>query len=159
VAVAEIIGAAVGVMLLIIVAYLLVGNTLVAAETAANAQKDFSLLNEVRLRTSIGLSEISYTAPILYFNVTNNGNEIISDFDHMDIYTFDGTTDYQSYTYDKYSIGTPGNWSFTQIVPDINHPNQLDPGEKMWAWATVAGADPQWVQVTTANGVYASAYV
>ena len=43
-AVAEIIGTAIGTMLIIIVAYLLVGNVLNAAEVVSNAQKDMTLL-------------------------------------------------------------------------------------------------------------------
>ena len=42
-AVAEIIGAAVGVLLLIIVAYIVVGSTLTTAETVSFAQKDLTL--------------------------------------------------------------------------------------------------------------------
>jgi len=52
-AVSEIIGAAVGILLLVIVAYVIVGGTLTAGETIATAQKDLTLQNEARLRTSI----------------------------------------------------------------------------------------------------------
>jgi flagellar protein FlaF len=157
-AVAEIIGAAVGVLLLIIVAYVVVGSTLTAAETVSNAQKDITLLNEARLRTSISLnrSEISNTTSVLDFSVTNTGNEIISDFNHMDLYTWDDSaTGYKYYTYDKYIQGTPGTWSIIQIENDIIHPNSLDPGEKMWIRVNFIGVKPRWIQLTTSNGVTA----
>jgi archaeal flagellar protein FlaF len=159
-AAAEIIGAAIGVLLLMVVAYVVVSSTLTAAETVATAQKDLTLQNEARLRTSISLnrSEIfSNTTPfVLNFSVTNTGNEIISDFDHTDIYTWDGVSSqgYQNYTYDKYNTATAGNWSKT-IENDLIHPNQLDPGEKMWVTVNYNGAKPTWFQVTTSNGVYA----
>jgi len=157
-AVAEIIGAAIGVMLLVIVAYMLVGSVLTTAEIVSTAQKDLTLQQEVRLRTSINInkSETSILGKGINFSVKNTGNEMISDFDHMDIYTWDGSaTEYQRYTYDKYLLGTPGNWSIIRFESDIVHPNQLDPGEKMWVWATFTGSDPLWFQMTTSNGVNA----
>jgi flagellar protein FlaF len=159
-AAAEIIGAAIGVLLLMVVAYVVVSSTLTAAETVASAQKDLTLQNEARLSTSISLnrSEIfsNITTFVLNFSVTNTGNEIISDFDHTDIYTWDGVLshDYQKYMYEKSSTGTPGNWSIT-IEHDVIHPNQLDPGEKMWVTVNYIGDRPTWFQVTTNNGVYA----
>ena len=157
-AAAEIIGAAIGVLLLMVVAYVVVSSTLTAAETVSTAQKDLTLQTEARLRTSISLnrSEISNTTSVLVFSVTNNGNEIISDFDHTDIYTWDGDSshDYQMYTNEKSPTGTPGNWSII-IENDAIHPNQLDPGEKMWVTVNYFGAKPTWFQITTGNGVYA----
>jgi len=50
-AVADLIGAAVGVMLLVIVAYLLVGSTLSTAEIVTNAQKAVALQEQTQLRT------------------------------------------------------------------------------------------------------------
>ena len=156
-AVGEIIGAAIGVMLLVIVAYLLVGSVITTAEVVTNAQKDLTLQNEVRMRTSImvNTSETSISGQGLNFSVKNTGNEMISDFNHMDIYTWDGSaTEYQRHTYST-TCGTDNTWCKSTIVPDTIHPNQLDPGEKMWVWATFTGADPTWFQVTTSNGVNA----
>ena len=162
-AVAEIIGTAIGVMIMIIVAYLVVGGILIAGETVANAQKDITLLNEARMQTSITLnkSEITYSNSNLSFSVTNDGNEVISDFDNIDVYIDDGSAQsLQKYSYQNYNPpNSPdsGNWSFSHIDPDRIHPNQLDPGEKMWVLATVLppGNQPSWFQVTTSNGVNA----
>jgi len=163
-AAAEIIGTAIGVMLLIIIAYILTGSTLISAETVANAQKDLTLLNEARLRTSISLSKSDIIYPVvpqdLYFNVTNNGNEVISDFVHIDIYTYNSTTSgFQYYSYDKYDLGNTGNWSIILFYNDFIHPNQLDPGEKMRVRVKFPGITPLGVQVVTNNGVYASVIV
>jgi archaeal flagellar protein FlaF len=154
-AVSEIIGAAVGILLLVMVAYIVVGSTLTAAETVATAQKDLTLQNEARLRTSISLnkSEITNTTIELDFSVTNTGNEIIADFDHMDIYTWNNVSGqgYQNNVFGK-------SWT-KEIDNDFIHPNQLDPGEKMWVRLPYEGDKPVWLQVTTSNGAYTSAYV
>ncbi len=158
-AVAEIIGAAIGIALLIIVAYVIVGGTLSAGETIASAQKDISQLTEARMRTSITLnkSEIHSGGQGLNFSVTNTGNEIIQDFSHMDILirTSGEPSGFQYLTFDT-SCGAEGTWCiYGEIVPDTIHPRQLDPGEKMWIWATFTGGSPQWFQVTTGNGINA----
>lgn len=157
-AVAEIIGAAIGVMLLVVVAYMLVGSVLTTADVVTTAQKDLTLQQEARLGTRIYIdkADASIQGQGLNFSVKNTGNEVISDFNHMDVYSWDGTAaEYQRYTYDKYLLGTPGNWSIVRFDSDIIHPNQLDPGEKMWIWTTFTGNSPKWFQVTTSNGVNA----
>lgn len=157
-AVAEIIGAAVGVILLVIVAYVLVGATLSTAEIVVTAQKDQTLLSEARLRTDLALnkSEISISGNGLNFSVTNTGNEVIADFEHADIYTFDnGITEYQYYTYDLTGSADSGTWTILEIVNDNIHPKQLDPGEKAWIMVTFSDNDPVWVMISTNNGVTA----
>ncbi len=158
-AVAEIIGAAVGVLLLIIVAYIVVGSTLTTAETVSNAQKNVAQLSEARLRTSIALNktEATLSGQGLNFSVTNNGNEMIADFTHMDILIRNNGDPggYQHLTYSS-MCGMESTWCiFGELVPDTIHPRQLDPGEKMWVWATFTGASPEWFQMTTGNGINA----
>lgn len=156
-AVAEIIGAAVGVLLLVIVAYLIVGGTLSVAETVASAQKDITIQNEARMRTDMDIdkSEITITGMGLNFSVVNTGDEIISDFNHTEVYTADSSgTALQRYTYNAAKTGTTGTWTLLRIDADYMHPGQIDPGEKAWFWATFSGSSPAWVQVTTGNGVY-----
>ncbi len=79
-AVAGIIAAAVGVMLLIVVGYVVVGATITTAETVTNAQKDVTLQNEMRLGTAIVITDPENSSSIITSNVTNTGTEIISDF-------------------------------------------------------------------------------
>jgi flagellar protein FlaF len=179
-AVAEIIGAAIGTMLLIIVAYLLVGNVLTTAEVVSNAQKDMTLLEATRLNTDISVTyegiDSSNTTPALNFTVTNTGNQVISDFNHATVFTYSvgdtGHTGYRIYTYGKNNPGL-GEWGSDNGAghpsikyydnngwhDEIIHPGQLDPGEKMWVLAYFnPDQTPTWFEFCTNNGVYASAY-
>jgi len=158
-AVAEIIGAAVGVMLLVVVAYLLVGSVITTAEVVSTAQKDLTLQNEARMKTDFSIYEKRDDGFFIYFNITNTGNEIISDFDHMDLYSYyDGQDGYQRYKYDKYNIGTEaGNWSIMKFQDDYVHPRQLDPGEKMWCMAVSSSNSNVWIELVSGNGVFDSA--
>lgn len=157
-AVAEIIGAAVGILLLVIVAYLIVGGTLSVAETVSSAQKDLTATTESRLRTDMTMtgSEITVSGTNnLTFSVINNGNEAISDYDHIEVFSSNTSgPGYSRYTYSEPS-GTINTWAIVKRDNDIIHPNQTDPGEKIWITATFVGQDPIWVQVTTNNGVSA----
>jgi archaeal flagellar protein FlaF len=164
-AVAEIIGAAIGTMLLIIVAYLLVGNVLTTAEVVSNAQKDITLLQASRLNTDVSLEyegiDESNTSPAINFTVTNTGNQVLSDFDHTTVFSYaTGDRAYHYYAFDKNGSGVEGSWRIARIEKDSIHPHQLDPGEKMWALAYFApGSQPAWFEFCTNNGVYASAYL
>jgi flagellar protein FlaF len=156
-AVAEIVGAAIGVLLLVVVAYLLVGNVIVTSEIVTTAQKDITLQHESRLRTALNISDQKISGNIIKFNVTNTGSETVSDFEHMDVYSYNNSLlGYQHYQYDKNNFGHAGNWTKTQIQNDFVHPNQLDPGEKMWCEAIFIGVNPVWLEIATGNGVYDS---
>ncbi|MGB8219265.1 MAG: hypothetical protein WCE46_02645 [Methanoregula sp.] len=158
-AVAELIGATVGVIILVLVAYILIGSTLSTAQTVAEAQKDLTLMDESRLRTDIAISNISENGDMFTFEITNTGSEVISDFTHMDILVNNGTADYAEYMYTKTSTGVPGTWTIDGFNQNL-HPGRLDPGEKISCNATYyPGEAPVWIQVTTGNGVYASAYI
>jgi flagellar protein FlaF len=161
-AVSEIIGAAVGVILLVIVAYVVVGGTLFAAETMANTQKDLTVQQEARIRTAFVITD-QYNATtdsyIIYANITNTGTEIISDFKHMDVIVYDKQQgDYQVCIYDPDDI-TRGHWKFIPPINEFIHPNELDPGERYQVQIRSIGDSPRWFQITTANGVYASAFL
>jgi flagellar protein FlaF len=159
-AVAGIIAAAVGVMLLIVVGYVVVGATITTAETVTSAQKDVTLQNEMRLGTAIVITDAENNSSIIRSNISNTGTEIISDFNHMDVLVYDtGSKDYQVCTYDASSSGTPGTWEISNRYQDFIHPFELDPGEKYQVQVSTLGSFPDWFQITTSNGVYASAYV
>jgi len=159
-AVAGIIGTAVGVILLIVVAYVVVGATLTAAETMSNAQKDVTMQNQMRIGTAFTISDQSHNSSIIYANVTNTGAEIIRDFNHMDILVYDNESgDYRICTYDKADSGTPGTWYISNYYQDYIHPSELDPGEKFQFRVNTQGTSPEWFQITSGNGVYASAFV
>jgi len=156
VAVAEIIGAAIGVLLLVVVAYLLVGGTLTAAETVMNAQKDMTLLNEERLKTSIDMTDIQpVSGTSLNFSISNTGEETVTDLHHMDVFSFDNTNGYVHYTYSSGS-GIAYTWQILRFENDHIHAKELDPGVKMWIQVNLpAGVAPSIIQVTTSNGVSA----
>jgi flagellar protein FlaF len=159
-AVAGIIAAAVGVILLIIVAYIVVGATISAAETVTSAQKDVTLQNEMRLGTAVVITDPVQSSSNITSNITNTGTEIISDFNHMDVLVYDsGLNEYQICTYNPGETGTPGTWYITSRFQDFIHPFELDPGEKYRILVTTRGSSPEWFQITTGNGVYASAFV
>lgn len=160
-AVSEIIGAAVGVILLVIVAYVVVGSTLFAAETVTTAQKDLTFQQEARMRTAISISDQKNESTMIVANITNSGSEIIGDFKHMDVIVYDkdsGLYDICTFTGDAV---TAGHWGISQYYNDFIHPHELDPGEKyqIWIQPPASFTTPKWFQITTANGVAASAFV
>jgi flagellar protein FlaF len=160
-AVAEIIGAAIGVMLLVIVAYMLVGSVLTTAEVVSTAQKDLALQQDARMRTSFTISEKAYINgnDNFTYKISNNGTEIISDFKHMDIIVRQNE-DYYIYPYNV-TAGNKGTWYISGHPGDVIHPMELDPGETFSITVTLSDLllPPEWFQMTTGNGVYASAYI
>ncbi len=148
---------------MIIVAYLVVGGILVAGETVANAQKDVTILNEVRLNTHISIDNIQPPSSNLQtFRVTNDGNERISNFDLVDVFTGIDTPSAR-YSHDNAPIlvvdqysPASNNWIATTL-PDRKtiFPNYLNPGQVMWITVKFDGDPPNCFQVTTSNGVNA----
>ena len=156
-AVADLIGAAVGVLLLVLVAYILVGSTLSTAEIVSNAQKDLTLQDEARLHTDFIIYKPTWDGTNISCYINNTGNEIIGDFQHMDVVVYSKSADdYSLCTSD--TSGLPGNWTIVDRGRDDIHPNLLDPGEAYHINITTS-ITPDWFQITTGNGVYASAYI
>ena len=162
-AVSEIIGAAVGVMLLIIVAYVVVSGTLIAGETMATAQKDLTLQQEARVRTAFAISDQrNDTSNLILANITNTGTEIIGDFKHMDVIVYDKDDgEYDICIYKSTEGAMQGYWGIYPNAEEFIHKNELDPGEKYEIWIQPPGTitKPKWFQITTANGVYASEFI
>lgn len=171
-AVGEIIGAAIGILMLIIVAYLVVGSTLSTAELVVNTQKDVTLQNEARLRTSISISDVAFTnqnepnqpPPVkLSFQLKNTGNEPIRDFSHMDVYVSLSSSAPSFYRFDAAEVPGAGDamshtWAYTQIRPDNIHPGMLDPEEKMYIEIENFDLDSvptegYTISISTSNGV------
>jgi len=159
-ALAGIIGTAVGVILLIVVAYVVVGATLTAAETMADAQKDVTLQNQMRIGTAFTITNETHNGTIIFTNVTNTGTEIIRDFKHMDILVYSNVSNaYQVCIYTTTESGTQCTWSISEYYQEYIHPSELDPGEKYRFRINTVGSSPDWFQITAGNGVYASAFV
>jgi len=153
---ADLIGAAVGVMLLVIVAYLLVGSTISTAEIVTNAQRAAALQEQVQFRTGFTISDAYADQSTINCTVKNTGSEIISDFKHMDFIVYDrnATTEYTIYPYSK--DGRAGTWTIVPSGNEVIHLSELDPGESYKFQVTTLGTDPIWFQITTGNGVYES---
>lgn len=150
-AVAELLGAIVGVMLLLITAYLLVGSVIYTAETVAYAQKDNTLQQEARLGTNFELTYVVPSSPSPNeFTITfkNTGSEIIRDFSHMDIFTYEGTGDFKYLTPETCPI-VEESWCVA------SNPKMLDPGDEMSI--TVFSNINSNIRIVTGNGVYRDA--
>ena len=149
-AVSEIIGAAVGVLMLLITAYMLMGGVLYTADVVTSAQKDNTLLQETRLGTDFNLTDAYWTSPELNrftitFKINNTGTEPIHDFSQMDIIV--SSTD--GYQYLNLTSSTncdeDNSWCIT------NNPKLLDPWDEMEITANSVYHNK--IQVVTGNGV------
>ena len=132
-AVAEIIGTAIGTMLLIIVAYLLVGNVLNTAEVVSNAQKDLTLLSESRLHTDLSITNVEVSG-----NADSTSRSRIPGrrsyliFPTADVFVYNvGGPGYSEYLYNATDNALPYSWS-RSIINDYVHPGELEPGESMY---------------------------
>lgn len=166
-AIGELIGGAVGILLLVIVAYVLVGATLSTAEIVSSAQQDLTQSQITRLHTEISVSDvkINYTNPdwMVHFNITNTGSETVKSLDNMDVFILTTNTTPET-SPDRYYFGDGSypTWNVTGHSPDYIHPGQLDPGETFSAFAIVPHPEeerPGWIEVVTGNGAYSSAYI
>jgi flagellar protein FlaF len=182
-AVGEIIGAAIGILMLIIVAYLVVGNTLSTAEMVVNTQKEMTLLKEIQLNTRIEImdahSHLLSTWPYYVYRVDvrvkNTGTEPVWDFfNQTDVFITNASASPHYFLFNNTGVGTGGsyylrNWSYTTItfwdlttenrLPETTHPGMWDPGESLEVIRiNFFRWDPQNSQVTvvTSNGAQAS---
>jgi len=148
------IATAIAITLLIITGYVLIAGTLSTARVVAMAQQAAADREAQKMHTRIEIINASTntTASQTFIEVKNTGSEVVGDFGHMEVYLLQGLV---PYTYTNLS----GTWTYA-IHPDQVHPNLLDPDEV--ANITVpydpSWGNPTWVKVTTANGVYDSAY-
>jgi flagellar protein FlaF len=147
-AVSEIIGAAVGVLMLLITAYMLMGGVLYTADVVTSAQKDNTLLQETRLGTDFELTDAYWTSPELNrftitFKINNTGTEPIHDFSQMDIIV--SSTDGYQYLTSSTNCDEDNSWCIT------DNTKLLDPGDEMsiTALSTIYNK----IQVVTGNGV------
>jgi flagellar protein FlaF len=154
----ELIGAAIGALILIIVAYVLIGSTLSAAEITASAQRDMTHLQEARLDTHITVTvkSISSKDTNLTFYIDNTGNAPITDLNDMDVIIGDASGDIQRFYFggttstDNFAWTATGNSILigSTLTGTLSLPSAWTP-QKTWV--------PTWIEVVTANGVYASA--
>ena len=87
---ADVIEAAIGITLLLIVSYVVLGGITTAGDMVSTAKKDMTLMQEERLGTSITIADYHYdiiAGPIyeIHFRVLNNGNQVIRNIDKMNL--------------------------------------------------------------------------
>jgi len=158
-----IIASAIVIVLLIITGYVLIGGTLATAQIMMAAQRAAAEKENQRIHTQIEILNVSANlgSSQALIEVKNTGSELIRDFDHMEVYLLQNQTPdaYIPYTYTNLSV--PFNYIYRIIPPDLVHPGLLDPGEvaNITVLYDATRGDPSWVKVTTANGVYDSAYL
>lgn len=152
-AAASLVASALGIVIILVTAYILVGGTVMTSETVVNAQKDMTALQVKMIGTSMDITDVSPGNP-RYITIENTGSEPIRNFEQVDVFlTFSGSSP-AIYRYN--ADGGTGYWKKIEIVPDSIHPQQWDPGEVLnmsveyEESGTLIG-----VQVTTGNGASA----
>jgi hypothetical protein len=170
---AIIIASALGILLLVLVGYVLVGSSLASADSIASAQKDMVMNSKEQMDTGIQISAVSFygvSSPYyLHFHLTNTGNEIISNFKPMDVFVAisGGSPVYYRFDPNSYACGDGfgcgdaglGTWNYAEFDgPDIIHPTMLDPGETLSIRIGNFNSNPAHytVEATTPNGVSAT---
>jgi archaellum component FlaG (FlaF/FlaG flagellin family) len=141
--------------LLIITGYLLAGGMISLTETMVSAEKDMTALNVKTSGTSIRITGTSGNST-LSLTLENTGTERISDYDAMEVYVMAGDAMPELYFYNP--SGGRG-WLISGISPDSTYPGSWDPGEFLSITVMTDDGPYSWVQVTTPNGISASAYL
>jgi flagellar protein FlaF len=151
-AAASLVATALGIILLLVTGYVLVGGALTSSQVVMEAQKDMTAAQVEMLGTGMEITAVSSSSNPIYIQVTNSGNVPIVDFEHMDVFLLKSGDVPTRIHY----AGTGDNtWQKVLIFPDVIHPNQWDPGEEMNISVSYTGSPPGAVQITTANGVSA----
>ncbi|UYU18313.1 flagellar protein FlaF [Methanoculleus submarinus] len=145
----------IGILLLVVTAYVLIGGTLTTTEVMVEAQSNLAAYQEARMRTAIAIQNTTLDGTTLYVEVKNTGSEPVVDITSIDVYLqIEGEPVYVPCGNDTY------RWSKVSITPDGIHPGELDPGETLNLSVTCTeDANLTWVQVVTGKGVSGSAYI
>lgn len=154
----SLVASGIGVFLLIVTAYVLIGGTLATTEVMVEAQGNLAAYQEARMRTAIEIQNVAIiNNETLNVEVKNIGGESITAVPLMDVYINDGSLP----RYVPYGQGDGICWNAIEIAPDDIHPGQLDPGETLYI--EIISSDEQiestWIQVVTPNGVRSSTYI
>ena len=157
-AAASLVATAIGIVLLIVTAYVLVGGTLTATETLMNAQSEMTDTRTRMLGTSVTITGWNGTVNPLLLDVENTGSEAIMDLEFMDVFLLHDATPIR-YPYSE--SGLTGSWSSVSISPDLIHPGQWDPNETLHIQVQYEAGSPVpvWAEVVTGNGAVDSTYL
>jgi archaellum component FlaG (FlaF/FlaG flagellin family) len=171
---ADVIGTAICVALLVIVAYVVAGSILTTTGQVINTQNDMNRQIEAHLNTGIQIPDGPTPsffpfegAYYIHFHVKNTGLEIIRNFTFMDVYLAQSGNAPILYKFNANSVDSNGDpcgdaiqktWNYYGIVPDDNmNPGMLDPGEELSIDICNFNSIPDHflVGATTPNGVSA----
>jgi outer membrane lipoprotein-sorting protein len=168
---AIIIACGIGILLLVLVGYVLVGSILASGDSIASAQKDMTALKENQLNTNIDIvfaqknydntfkdTHVTYYDPTdLYFDVKNTGNEII-DYNKLGVVVY--STGTNSPIYFNQGDGTGKTWVVWYDIcrddtyhVEVSNPGQWDPGEYIYCRINSTPYVPSVIYVFTGNGV------
>ncbi|WP_292520693.1 flagellar protein FlaF [Methanoculleus sp.] len=148
----SLVASAIGILLLVFTAYVLIGGTLATTEVMVEAQGNLIVHQEARMRTAIEIQNMTIDDRTLYVEVKNTGSEPIVDIPATDVFLLnEGVPAHIPY-------GIAG-WDWENIDPDDIHPGELDPGETLNISVEFGETRPGWVQIVTPNGVTSSAYI
>jgi flagellar protein FlaF len=152
-AAATLVASAVGILILVITAYVVMGGTVALSQTVTTAEKALADREALRLHTSLEITGASAvdTLKEVFLDVENTGSETIGSLDETGVLLMhDGEP--------VYYTNSSGAWWY-RISPDTIHPGQLDPDEVMNITVTYTRDEPTWAKVVTGNGVYDSTYL
>ena len=152
-AAASLVATALGIILLLVTGYVLVGGALTSSQVVMDAQKDMTAAQVEMMATGMEITGVSSSVNPLYVQVRNIGNVPILDFEHTDLFLFPPDADPARIHYS--STGGGNTWQRLSIEPDLIYPNQWDPGEELNISVSYTGTAPKAVKITTANGVSA----
>ena len=162
---AIIIACAMGVLMLVLVGYVMVGGTLASGDMIASAQKDMTKQKEEQMSTAIEITCATFRpgGKSFSFNLSNIGSVPMGDFNHTDVFISYSQGTPVRYSFNGFVSGiTPGDntsktWGYMTINPDTINPYMLDPGEKMIIRIDnmISGPPVAVVNVTTPNGITA----
>jgi flagellar protein FlaF len=144
---ASIISSAIGIILLIITAYVLVAGVLTTTQVVMNAQSDMTAIHMEMLGTAIRIDSqsVENSSPnIIYLRLINSGSEPV-DLSNINVFIKDQNS--APVLIPKGSIVS--KWS---ISPEIK---QWRPTETLNMSVRYSGTYPVIVQLTTGNGVSA----
>ena len=169
---ADVIGTAICIALLVIVAYVVAGSILTTTGQVLNTQSDMNRQIDARLNTGIQIPDDPTPSffPFeggyyIHFHVKNTGLEIIRNFTFMDVFLAESNNAPKLYKFNANSVDSVGGrcgdaiqktWNYYEILPDDNmNPGMLDPGEEMEIDICKFGTVPPrfMVGAITPNGV------
>jgi flagellar protein FlaF len=152
-AAATLVASAVGILILVVTAYVVMGGTIALSETVTSSQKTQAAQQAVRLHTAVEILDGVAVDPlkVVFLEVRNSGSETIGDPEDMGVILLHSDEP-------VYYTNSSGSWWY-RISPDIIHPGQWDPDEMMNITVTYTKVAPSWAKVVTGDGVYDSLYL